>query len=230
MQLSFHHRAAAGAALTGVAGLCCLPAIAQGKPELPKFSVPTGRVAYRMTGGTMQGTSLLAWTDGGKKFRWEQSFSGATLGASASNAKGSAPPTIKQWTVSDGKYLYLHLPLQGKVVSRIQLTPEAIKQASAGMQIPGLNGDKGKVVGKGTVLGKPCEIREAGGYKVWLWKGVPLKLQSTGQGMDLSAVATKIAVPTKLSPATFKVPAGYKVVDQKVPARNRQVPHPLGNK
>lgn len=228
MQLRFISWAAAGAAVIGTAGPCSSPAGAQAKTGLPKFSIATGRIAYRMTGGTMKGTSLLAWADGGKKIRWEQNISGAALGASASTAKGGAAPTISQWTVSDGKYLYLHLPLQGKVVTRIKLTPDTLRQASAGMQIPGLNGDKGKAVGKGTVLGKPCEIRESGGYKLWLWKGLPLKIQMAGQGMDLSVVATKVEAPAKLSAATFKVPAGYKIVDQKVPSRGRQVPHPLG--
>jgi hypothetical protein len=79
---------------------------------------------------------------------------------------------------------------------------------------------KGKVVGKETLLGKPCEIRSVGAggqegkVKVWLWKSLPLKLVASGQqGGGLTMIATKVESPVSLPSSLFRLPSGYQVKD-----------------
>ncbi len=48
----------------------------------------------------------------------------------------------------------------------------------------------GKKVGSGKVLGYPCEIWEVMGTKLWIYKGVTLKIESNVMGMTHSEVAT----------------------------------------
>jgi hypothetical protein len=81
----------------------------------------------------------------------------------------------------------------------------------------------GKVVGKGTVLGRSCEIRsfgpggQQGQSKVWLWNGMPLKVEASGPQGGMTMVATRVDTSPKLTPAVFKVPSGYQVKDMQLP-------------
>ena len=75
------------------------------------------------------------------------------------------------------------------------------------------------MVGKGAVLGKPCEIHQAktriGAMKIWTWKNLPLKLHvepSSDSAPTVDVVATAVQAPAAVSTAQFKLPAGYTVV------------------
>jgi hypothetical protein len=82
----------------------------------------------------------------------------------------------------------------------------------------------GKLVGKATFLGKPCEIRvigpsnPGGGIKMWVWKGLPLRTEAAlSQSGKLTTEAFQIETTPKLSVALFRVPAGYQVKDFQPP-------------
>lgn len=219
-------RLAVGTATALVAAGAAVPA-RTAPANLPKFPTPTGRVSYKMTGAAMSGTSTLIWADSGKRFRSDAALTMTGMTGSPNAPKAGAAlgsGTLKQWTIADGKFLYMHLPMHGQVAQRIPQTPERLKQAASGAAVPLSGEGKGKVIGKATLLGKPCEIRESGNYKLWMWKGLPLKLEMMNQGMNLTITATKVEAPAKLSATAFKVPSGYKIVDQQpaVPAASRR--------
>jgi hypothetical protein len=171
---------------------------------------------------------------------------GAARGAS--NGKAT---NITGWTIYDGTYVYTHMPMMGmggansgKRAMRLKLSPEQSRRMMMGA-LNSLGGQPGggKQVGKGTVLGKPCVIREStmnnpnmkARTRMWMWQGLPLRVESTVQvsGMrpgaapragasqvrtiKTTAVATKIDTSAKPSSALFKVPAGYQVQDMKMP-------------
>src|SRR5262249_31592965 len=112
----------------------------------------------------------------------------------------------------------------GKQVLHIKMT----KGASAGGPMGGspfVGGSAGKLVGKGTVLGRPCEIRMMGtknpGHevKVWVWNGLPLRSEiPLPQGGKMTTEATQVETAPKLSAALFKLPAGYTVKEFQMPA------------
>ncbi len=54
----------------------------------------------------------------------------------------------------------------------------------------------GKKVGRGTVLGKACEIWEIKnmGTRIWLWNWIPLKTVTSMMGMEMTVEATKISL------------------------------------
>jgi hypothetical protein len=106
--------------------------------------------------------------------------------------------------------------MMGKQVLRMKMPKDGGGAGPTGVPIGGTKA--GKVIGKATILGKPCEIRQIDTAKVWMWKGLALKMENQGgQGMPMSMTATKLEMPFKASPALFKVPAGYTVTD-KMPA------------
>lgn len=173
---------------------------------------PTGRITYDFKVASLAGTSLLTWAEGGKKFRQDISMSGT-----APNAPSGTPPmTIQMWAFGDGKNVYSYQPMMGKQVVRMKVPKGAGAGAAGTPGAPPLGAMKGgKVVGKGTVLGKPCEIRQVGTAKIWMWKGLALKMESAGgQGPEMSMVARKLDMPFKAPASKFQVPAGYTITDK----------------
>jgi hypothetical protein len=175
----------------------------------------TGRVHYKMSSPMMSGTMIMAWINHGKKYRQEMKMS---------MDRGGQKVAMNTWAVGDGSHIYMHQPMMGQQVMRMKV-PKSMASAFSlpGIPDPSAKG-AGKVVGKGTVLGRSCQIRSfgAGGpqgnSKVWLWNGMPLRVEASGpQGGGMSMVATKVETTPKLSPSLFKVPAGYQVRDMQIP-------------
>ena len=182
-----------------------------GKPAATA-SMPsaTGRVTYSFQVAPMSGTSTITWIEGGKKFRQDMKLSGNAPGAPA----GAAPTQVEMWMIGDGTYIYSHQPMMGKQVYRMKM-PKASPGAAGPAGLPVGGAQEGKLIGKGTILGKPCEIRQLQGAKVWSWKGLALKMENTGgAGPAMTMTATKLEMPYKASPTLFKVPAGYTVTEQ----------------
>jgi hypothetical protein len=71
----------------------------------------------------------------------------------------------------------------------------------------------GKIIGEEEILGKKCDIWKAIGVKVWIWKGLPLKVSSKILGIKRYSEATEIQVDVKLEDSLFKVPEGIKIID-----------------
>jgi hypothetical protein len=64
----------------------------------------------------------------------------------------------------------------------------------------------GKKVGKGKVLGYPCEIWEIMGSKIWIYKGVPLKTEANIMGFKHLEVATSAKFNINVPDKYFKLP------------------------
>src|SRR5688500_9823223 len=158
------------------------------------FPYPSGRIIYQFNAGQVSGTSVLQWIESGKRFRQDMKGTGTAPQAFTS---------VESWTIGDGTYMYVHQPNMGKQVMRMKIP----KAAGAGMGSPIAAGKgMGKLVGKGTIIGKPCEIREAGPAKVWIWKGLALKMESRSspQAPPVTMLATKLEAPLKLPASLFK--------------------------
>ena len=200
------------AVITLVGALAALssPALGAGV-EAPLAS---GRVHYRMASPLMNGTTVLCWIDHGRKFRQD---------AQMSIGSGGTTRQIQTWSLGDGSYVYSYQPMMGKQVLRLKARTGPGAAGPAGT-MPFLVGG-GKVVGKATLLGRPCEIRvmgagnPGGGMKMWTWRGLPLRTEvDVPRGGKVTTEATQIETAPKLSPALFRVPAGYQVRDFKMPA------------
>jgi hypothetical protein len=216
--------------------LLLLPA-QQANGASQKSSLPSsGRATYKMTSNVFSGTMRLSWTGGGAKYHQDTSMTMRV----ASNRK--AMP-INMWSLFDGRNLYTVSPMFGaKTAMRMKLSP----QMSRSMMLSTLNtspqGLSGKLVGRGKILGRPCEIRQSNvtndkvsvHTKVWLWQDLPLRVESlvnikATQGknatparkIQTSVVATGVQTGIKFSPALFTLPKGYTVRDVQLPPGNR---------
>jgi len=214
MHRSRSRRSVLGPVLTAVVALL-LTAGCPGLAANDKDTPATGRVHYTMTSPMMSGTMTMAWIDHGKKFRQDTKMSAG--GPSGQKA-------MDTWTVGDGTYVYTHRSMMGNQVMRMRV-PKSLGANPLGPAMTPGSGKSGKVVGKGTILGHPCEIRvlgpggKGGQAKIWTWKGMALRMETTGQqGSGLTMAATRVETAPSLSPDLFKVPAGYQVRDIQLPA------------
>lgn len=203
----------------------------------------SGRVTYNLKNSMLSGSMAVSWAEGGKKMRQDIRMN---LPAAARRASNGRPASITGWTIYDGTNVYTHMPEMGatgaKRVMRLKLSPAQARRMMLGaFNSLGAQTGGGKLVGKATVLGKPCEIREAtmnnrsvkARTRMWLWQNLPLRIESTMQVSGMPAggragapqtrtikttvVATNINTSAKPSPTAFKVPAGYQVQDMKMP-------------
>ena len=207
----------------GVHPVVAAPASAAVKP---KFAVPAGRITYNMSGFMgMNGTMTMSWVGHGQKFRQDTTM----------NMPGMPAGGMKTWTISDGKSMYMSNPMMGKKVMRVKMPTQAT--AASMMTTPGMNVTGGKLVGRANILGKPCEVRQTTvstpqmdmKMKMWMWRGMPLKTETLVKmknasrpsggatpnipNVNVVMTATKLDLNPKLSPALFKVPAGYTIQD-----------------
>lgn len=205
-----------------------------------KAALPsTGRISYKLSSSMFSGTMRLSWANGGTKYRQETAMK-------MQSRPGGAPMTVNSWSIYDGKYIYTASPMFGpKTAMRMKISPEM----SRSMMLSTLNtspkGLGGKVVGRGQVLGKPCEIRQSTfsnqqisvQSKLWMWQNLPLRVESivnmkgeapknssVPRQMRTTLVATNVQTGVKLSPSLFVLPSGYKVQDMKMPANGRMRP------
>lgn len=71
----------------------------------------------------------------------------------------------------------------------------------------------GKWLASETFLGKKCDVIEMMGVKQWIYKGVPLRIESNMMGMKISETATKIAEDVSVPAEKFAVPKGIVIAD-----------------
>ncbi|NJK94260.1 MAG: hypothetical protein HC905_04355 [Bacteroidales bacterium] len=64
-----------------------------------------------------------------------------------------------------------------------------------------------------TFLGKKCDVIEMMGVKQWIYKGVPLRIESNMMGMKISETATSISEEVSVPAIRFTVPQGIAITD-----------------
>lgn len=199
------------AALIVIAAAASTPA---GRAEdTQKFQSASGRVTYKLTSAVMNGTNTMMWSDFGKRFRQNT--------AAKVTAQGKTMD-MNSWVISDGKNVYMHGPMQGQTVMKMKVDPKQIA-ARGGLNMMSAPKNLGKSLGKATIAGKECEIREmpkGATGKIWIWQNLPLKMELTSaNGVSMTMEATKVESPVTLPASIFQVPAGMKVQDFQMPAR-----------
>lgn len=74
--------------------------------------------------------------------------------------------------------------------------------------------DRGRRIGAGRVLQRPCEIYDKDGARVWIWQGMVLRMQvTTPQWGAVTVEATRLTIPFPQDPSRFRPPAGTPVRD-----------------
>ena len=108
-----------------------------------------------------------------------------------------------------------NINLAEKTGTKTTLTPEQkerLLQMAKQMSLDKIE-SMGKKVGTETILGKPCDVYEISGMKIWLWKGLNLKSETSMMGKYTSE-AVSVGVNTRISASQFKPPSDVKILEQ----------------
>lgn len=216
-----------------------LPVVAAPKATTaPRFPTANGNIKYRMTMGNhmtvsgqmptndrrpMSSSSTVTWANYGARFRQDTQIR-MNVGGRQMN--------MNSWSLYDGKAMYTTLPngmlsqpTNRKIAIRMMLPPNYLNRMAMGNSP--LGAGAGRLIGRGTILGKPCEIRVTsfnnlnykGRAKIWMWQKLPLrseifidfKIIGATANMKTSMIATQLNTDVKPSPSLFRLPTGYKV-------------------
>ena len=68
--------------------------------------------------------------------------------------------------------------------------------------------------GEASLLGKNCWVFSMMGVKMWMYKGVVLKSESTAWGMNITETATSVDENMAIPASAFEIPAGISITEQ----------------
>ena len=191
-----------------------LVATAMWGKDMHLFDIKSGIVEYKTTGNSnimgikssISGTKKLVFDRyGGISLTEEQTVT-HTSGMGQNRTDKTHTKTLVEGdmiTIADmirKKMLKRHntagqmLQQQGQGKTMLQQGKEMMKKMG------------GKKIGTGKVLGYPCEIWELMGTKIYMYKGVPLKVEANIMGIKSVEVATRAKFNVPVPKSAFKMP------------------------
>jgi len=171
--------------------------------NLKRYHVKSGIVEYKIEGSgnilgfktSEKGTSRLVFRDWGN------------LEVRKEDTTRSREGRVRTLSKFAGGTIYA-VDYKQRVIHKY--SPEMLKNmenkdlSKTGMEM--LEAMGGKKVGSGKILGYPCEIWQAMGTKIWMYKGVPLKVDSNLMGIKRTETAVRAEFGVRVPDAEFKLP------------------------
>ncbi len=181
--------------------------------DIKFFEIEAGRITYTVS-GFQTGIEIFTWKDYGLRSMRKVESQTEFMGVKQEN---------RQITVMDGIWIYTLDPASNTatkmenpiIKGMVEKGDGDIRKAGEEM----MRAMGGKVVGKETVLGKPCVLwlnEQMMNMKTCVWKGIALKTQGGMAGMEVNQTATDLKIG-KVSDEEVSLPAGVKIVDQENP-------------
>ena len=162
---------------------CSLTAQNQGE----RNNIKKGHVTYNITGSLQHGNEDLYFDKSGSV---EAKYTTLKI------KMGGFTQETKSAVFTEGDWIYT-VDLKTKTGTKQQ---NPILKNMKGKKIKDVGKEwmirmDGKKIGKGTILGKPCEIWLVQNLssKIWVWNWVPLKMEVDMGGMKMTYIATKIS-------------------------------------
>ena len=191
--------------------------IAANLDNMKPYEIEEGRIDYKLS-GINSGTETLQFKNWGLK--------SSTRTKTTINIMGMTQKT-DQLTITDGLWIYnvdmatnkatkIENPMLKSLVNRDDTT---LKKTGEDM----MKAMGGKIVGKETVLGKPCDWWEIPQLmiKTCAWKGIPLKSKGGIKGMEVVHTAVNIQLGN-IPESQVSLPANVTVVKQEDPLKRLQ--------
>ena len=185
--------------IIGIVSVVTVGLQAEGK----RYEIESGIVEYKLsTSGAVMGikseghgTGSLVFKEYGNIELDEEKKSDTTMGQTE---------TTHKMTKYDKGVVY-SVDFNNKVITKLDYTSMANQDVSKmGKKMMQQMG--GKKVGDEKFLGYDCEVWTLMGSKLWIYKGVLLKLESSIMGVKSTKVATKAEFNIKIDDAKFKLP------------------------
>ncbi|PID94422.1 MAG: hypothetical protein CSA95_03110 [Bacteroidetes bacterium] len=183
--------------------------------KINQYAIKSGHVKYKLTGNT-EGTKEI-WFDNYGDTQIEEENSVTTVkifGMKDVKEKHTRSimqgPRITMIDFKEKKVTKSINPLYEEINQQVNSMTEKEQEAYAKEILESLGGE---IIGEETILNKRCEITSLLGSKVWVYKGVSLKIESKILGIKNFQEATlfkeKVTIPSSL----FDTPKGFEVQD-----------------
>ncbi len=176
--------------------------------KFKKYPFKSGKIVYEYQGST-KGERIMYWDDYGFK---EVTIEKYTI-------KGFLGMTTKtnSTTLYSGKYMYSWENDDDKIFKEENPLAYSIENGNfdendydaygkAVMDSMGF-----KKVDDEKILGKKCEVYKGIG-KIWIWKGITLKMKTEMLGVNITFAATEIKTKVRVPKSVFELPKDKKVV------------------
>jgi len=172
--------------------------------DMKRYEIKSAQIEYQIlgTGNVMgvptkiSGTSSLLFKDYGNIEIAHENFS--------QNIMGQKQVT-EDITKLEGNVVY-SVDLEDKIIYKQSIPLDSDDPALSLKGKKALSSLGGKRIGMGKVLEYDCEIWELSGIKMWIYKSVPLKTETTIMGIKQTQVANKIKFNISISDDKFKLP------------------------
>lgn len=169
-----------------------------------RYDVKSGSVNYRITGGgnmmgiknKMSGHKTLYFDDYGNVEVQESEETSTMMGHTNTNHQLTK--------IQDG--IVYSVDFKQKMITRQDMSKMMNGKDMSKMGKEMLKEMGGKKIGTGKVLGLTCEIWEVMGSKIWIHKGVTLKIESNIMGMLHTEEATKVKFGISIPSEKLKLP------------------------
>jgi hypothetical protein len=169
-----------------------------------RYEVESGRVTYTITGGgnimgmknEAHGHKMLYFDDYGNVEIQETEETATTMGRTQKRHR--------LMKIEDG--MVYSVDFKQKVITKQDMSELMNGKDMSKMGKEMLKKMGGKKIGKGEVLGLSCEIWEVMGTKIWMYKGVTLKIESNIMGMTHKEEATEVKFGVSIPSDKLKLP------------------------
>ena len=173
-----------------------------------RYEVKSGIVEYKIDGGgsimgmktSTKGTKTIAFKDWGNV-----EISDETVEEEAPMQGVKTKRTLSKF---DNLALYT-VDFDQKIITKMDAMQEDYIKSNTNYTKYGrdmLEKNGGKLVGHENVLGYKCEVWEWMGSKIWVYKGVTLKLEGSMMGIKMSEEATKVQFDVAVPSSRFELP------------------------
>lgn len=207
--------------MTGLLGIIALAsnnALSAGIDDLKLYELESGRITYTLS-GFQSGTETLTWIEHGRKTRRETVRKMRFMGMTQEQ---------KETVVTDGLWIYnVNHNTQTATKMENPMFKSLVAQGRTDMLKTGedlMRAMKGRIVGKKTILGKPCVkwlVEQMMNMTTCVWRGIALMTQGGMPGMEIIQTATEIKTGG-VSADAVALPAGIRVIEGTDPMKQLQ--------
>ncbi len=171
--------------------------------KIKRYNIESAFIKYSISGNT-KGEEILKFDDFGKREISKTDVVREVVFYSVKNIQ-----KIKLLNVFKNNFLYA-IDLNNKTGIKT-ISKEYINDNKFTKEDILKNG--GILIAKNDILGKNCEVWKTRNLKIWLWKGLALKIKSKIVGKKYEKIATEIKENISILPNELMIPNDIKITD-----------------
>jgi len=176
-----------------------------------KYLVEKGEITYTYT-GSIEGTKKLVFSDFGNRV---VVFSNLTKTSTFYSITTVQTENVIEYLKESLSYHFNLDTKRGQIINYpIDVLAKTLGLKKNIESYPAeLESIDGELIGSESIQEKECEIWSVRSKKLWIWKGLLLKMESSGMGKKYTMEATKVELDKIIPEEVFNFPEGIPIAD-----------------